>query len=84
MTHLTPLKRFVVNNTGQAEPDDLVEQRKAVKGWHNKFYQGSVPRTFIKKLGKEFYVDLEAWEKWLSERDSQIPSGNKLGRPRTK
>jgi hypothetical protein len=83
MTHLTPLKRFVVNNTGQAEPDDPVERRKAVKGWHNKLYQGSVPRTFIKKIGRELFVDLEAWEKFLAGNNSE-PFKTGPGRPRTK
>jgi len=83
MTRLIPLKRFVVKNTGQAGPNDPVERRKAIKGWHNKFYQGSVPRTFIKKIGKELFVDLEAWEKWL-EGNNPESSNPGPGRPRTK
>ena len=81
MTQLMPLKKVVVEITHQAEPDDYEAIRKAVKSWHNRLALGSIPRNVVTKLGRELFLDLDAWEQWLARRRSeQLPSGR--GRPR--
>jgi hypothetical protein len=43
---------------------------------------GSIPRYVVTKLGRELFLDLEAWDQWWEERSEQSASP-KLGRPRS-
>lgn len=82
MKQLMPLKRAVVEITNEAEPNDPQGSRRAIKSWHNRLSNGTVPRRIIRKLGRELFLDLEAWEEWLAECDNQAYP-RKLGRLRT-
>jgi hypothetical protein len=82
MTQLMPLKKAVVRVTNEAETEDEESIRKAVKSWHNRLAGGSIPRAVVVKLGRELFLDLDAWERWLEARKKQrCYSGP--GRPRT-
>jgi hypothetical protein len=83
MREIMPLTRAVVVKTHEASPDDPQENRKAIKSWHNRLYNGSIPRSVVIKLGRGLYLDLQAWEEWLEKRDHK-PDSSKPGRPRTK
>jgi len=80
MTRLMPLRRVVVELTHEAPPEDLEKIRRAIKSWHNRLSNGSIPRTIIAKLGRELFLDLGAWEDWLAAKERQH---SKIGRPRT-
>jgi len=82
MKQLMPLKRVVVEITHQAFSGDQPGIRKAIKSWHNSLAGGTIPRDVVIKLGRELFLDLEAWETWLSERYSEN-GVCKIGRPRT-
>ena len=84
MKCLMPLKRAVSKVTFEADEGDDEHIRKAIRSWHNRLQNGSIPRTLVKKLGRELFLDLQAWEEWLAEHNSQTSSNKKLGRPRTK
>lgn len=77
-----PLKKAVVIITNEASADDAVGIRKAVRSWHNRLAGGSIPRDVVTKLGRELFLDLDAWESWLLERRKKIPI-TKIGRPRS-
>ncbi len=79
MTRLMPLKRVVVEVTHEAPPGDLQEIRKAIKSWHNRLSAGSIPRSIVAKLGRELFLDLDAWERWFEDRSKEHP---RVGRPR--
>lgn len=81
MTTLMPLRRAVVEITGEAAANDDTAIRKAVKAWHNRLSNGSIPRTMIVKLGRKLFLDLHAWEDWCNERFVNTRS-KPLGRPR--
>jgi hypothetical protein len=90
MPQLLPLKRFVVEITGEAHPDDPQGLQRAVKSWHNRLQTGSIPRSVIEKIGRSLFVDLAAWEEWrLSRRrpTQSTPRGKRrsdaaLGQPK--
>lgn len=82
MKTLIPLKRVVVEITNEARAEDQSGIHKAIKSWHNRLATGSIPRSVVTKLGRELFLDLEAWEQWWEER-SQKSASPKLGRPRT-
>ena len=82
MRKFMPLKKAVVLITHEASPEDNDGIRKAVRSWHNRLAGGSIPRKVITKLGRELFLDLDAWERWLSERGKKS-NGIKVGRPRT-
>jgi len=81
MPQLLPLKRFVVEITGEAHPDDPQGVQRAIKAWHNRLQTGSIPRSVVEKIGRSLFVDLAAWETWLDERRSK-GSEVRRGRPR--
>ena len=68
---LMPLHRVVILITGEADKDDPEGIKKAVKGWHNKLANGSVPRSMFKKIGKNLYLDIEAFQDWLDNQDKK-------------
>lgn len=81
MKRLMPLKRFVVDITMEAKEENEQSIRKVVRSWHNRLANGTIPRTVVTKLGRELFVDLEAWSKWLEERQRGSPRKSP-GRPR--
>ncbi len=82
MRRIIPLRRAVVLITNEASADDQQGIKKAVKSWHNKLSIGSIPRDVIKKLGRELFLDLDAWEEWLDGR-SQRDKPRRAGTPRS-
>jgi hypothetical protein len=83
MTRIMPLRRVVVEITHEAPPEDAARIRRCVRSWHNRLSNGTVPRSVITKLGRELYLNLDAWEKWLEEQaDQSVKCGP--GRPRAK
>jgi hypothetical protein len=82
MVQLMPLRRVVVEITHEAPPEDAARVRQAIKSWHNRLSNGSIPRSVITKLGRELYLNLDAWEKWLEERSHGTVS-QPQGRPRS-
>jgi len=81
MTKLMPLRRAVVEITNEATANDDISIRKAKKAWHNRLANGSIPRHVVTKLGRELFLDLEAWEKWWEQRTQELVNP-KRGRPR--
>ena len=81
MTKLMPLKRFVVEVTHEARDGDSDGIRKAIKSWHNRLSNGSIPRALMAKLGRELFLDLDAWQDWMGARGGQ-PGLRSPGRPR--
>jgi hypothetical protein len=77
-----PLKRVVVEITNEAHPDDDVQIKRAIKAWHNRLATGSIPRYVVTKLGRELFLDLEAWDQWWDERTQSTPA-RPVGRPRS-
>jgi hypothetical protein len=78
MTELMPLKRFVVSVTHEADSDDAAGIRRAIKSWHNRLNNGSIPRSLTVKVGRELFLDLDAWQNWIStsgERAGHVPRG---------
>jgi hypothetical protein len=83
MIQLMPLRRVVVDLTNEALPSDETGIRKAIKSWHNRLSNGSIPRSVVTKLGRELFLNLDAWEQWLEERANRsVKCGQ--GRPRAK
>ena len=83
MKQLMPLRRVVVEITNEAVPNDLQSNRKAIKSWHNRLSNGSIPRSVVTKLGRELFLDVEAWETWLLGRN-HFQEKRGPGRPRTR
>ena len=83
MTELMPLRKVVVDITHEAAHSDPGSIRKAIKAWHNRLSNGTVPKTLVVKLGRQLYLDLNAWENWLEKRKDNIVH-NGPGRPRSK
>jgi hypothetical protein len=82
MRQIIPLRRAVVLITNEASAGDDEGIRKTLKSWYNRLSIGSIPRTVVTKLGRELFLDLEAWEEWLAGRAERTrPRGP--GRPRT-
>ena len=65
---LMPLRIFVVKITNEADGDDDKSILKAVKSYHNRLANGSVPKNLFKKIGKQLFVDLIEFEKWLEKQ----------------
>jgi len=61
-----PLRRFVVEITNEANAGDDISVRKAVKAWHNRLSNGSIPRCVVTKVGRGLFIDIEEWESWLN------------------
>jgi len=80
MPNLMPLKRVVVEVTHEAQRDDNQEIRRAVRSWHNRLFGGTVPRKLVTRLGRELFLDLDAFEEWLKNKQKGRYSGP--GRPR--
>jgi hypothetical protein len=81
MKKMMPLRRVVTEITCEAAEGDDLAIRKAIKSWHNRLANGSIPRDIITKLGRELFLDLDAWEAWWVERN--LEKGRKcIGRPR--
>ena len=66
-----PLRRAVCLVTGEAELDDQQAIQKAVRAWHNRLANGSVPRSIFVKIGKHLFLDVERFERWVSEGGSE-------------
>ena len=81
MPEMMPLKRAVVEITGEAVNDDPESVRKAIRAWHNRLSSGSIPRCVVVKVGRGLFLDLIEWEKWLSDRREKKARGP--GRPRS-
>ena len=79
---LMPLRRAVVEITGEAIAGDETGIRRAIKSWHNRLATGSIPRSVVTKLGRGLFIDLEAWDQWWEER-AQKSASFQRGRPRT-
>ena len=67
-TKLMPLKRAVCIITQEADKDDQEGIRKAVKAWHNRLANGSVPRTLFRKIGKHLFIDVAEFQNWLKNQ----------------
>jgi hypothetical protein len=63
---LMPLRRFVVDVTGDASENSQQEIQQAIRRYHNRLANGSVPRSIFRKMGKELYVHLEEFKHWMS------------------
>lgn len=81
MTKLMPLRRAVVEITNEACTGDDPGIRKAIKSWHNRLANGTIPRTVVTKLGRDLFLDLGAWENWWEKR-LESKSISRVGRPR--
>ena len=66
---LIPLKQLVCQITHEASIDDEQGIKRAVKGWHNKLANGSVPRSLFKKIGRELFMDLNRFSLWLEQQE---------------
>jgi len=62
-----PLKRAVCIVTGEADPNDQQGIRKAVRKWHNRLQNGTVPRSIFVKIGRELFLDLALFEQWIAD-----------------
>jgi len=82
MTRLMPLRRAVVLVTNEASADDQKGIKQAIRSWHNRLATGSIPRTVITKLGRELYLNLDAFEAWFEQRAKE-GSRPRQGRPRS-
>ena len=83
MQKIMPLRRAVVKITHQADEDDTKSIRKAVRTWHNALANGTIPRSLVKKFGRELYLRLDNWEAWISEDDQNHERKRDPGRPRS-
>ncbi len=81
MRKMMPLRRVVTEITCESEKGDDVGIRRAIKSWHNRLANGSIPRNIVIKLGRELFLDLDAWEVWWAERSAQ-KDRKCVGRPR--
>jgi hypothetical protein len=79
---IMPLKRAVVEITHEADFDDDQAIRKAVRAWHNRLAQGTVPRSIIRKVGRGLFLDISAFREWLDEQAQDRRP--RRGRPRNK
>ena len=82
MKKMMPLRRVVTQITYEAAEGDDVGIRRAIKSWHNRLANGSIPRHIVIKLGRELFLDLDAWEAWWAETDSKTDR-RCVGRPRS-
>jgi len=63
---LIPLRRAVYSVTGEADENDDQAIRIAVRRWHNRLSNGSVLRSIFRKIGKDLFLDLSAFEDWIN------------------
>ena len=70
LSTIMPLKRFVVDITNEAREDDQQGIQKAVRRYHNRLANGTVPRSLFKKIGKELFVELRKFDEWLAHGGS--------------
>ncbi len=63
---LMPLRRFVVEITGDASESNQQKIQQAVRKYHNRLANGTVPRSIFRKIGKELYVHLEDFKRWTT------------------
>ena len=68
---IMPLKLFVVVVTNEAQEDDQQSIQKAVRRYHNRLANGTVPRSLFKKIGKELFVELRKFDMWLEQGGSE-------------
>ncbi len=61
---LMPLRRFVVEITGDASENNQQEIQQAVRKYHNRLANGTIPRSIFRKIGKELYAHLENFHRW--------------------
>ena len=66
LPQLLPLSRFVVIITGEAAQDDQSGVKKAVRRYHNRLANGSIPRSIFRKIGKELFVHIEDFNDWVN------------------
>jgi hypothetical protein len=83
MERIMPLRRVVVEITHQAAEDDPVSVRKAIRKWHNALANGTIPRSLVKKFGRELYLRLDNWKVWVSDDEQSIDHSKGTGRPRS-
>ena len=81
MTKLMPLRRVVTEITCEAAEGDDLAIRKSIKSWHNRLANGSIPRNIVTKLGRELFLDWDAWDSWWVERNAE-KDRKRVGRPR--
>jgi hypothetical protein len=62
-----PLRRFVIKVTGDADEGNYEEIQKAIRRYHNRLANGTIPRSIFKKIGKELYVDLVGFKLWVNK-----------------
>jgi|GEM_PF-1083938 len=84
MPNVMPLRKVVCQLTNEASAGDDQAIRKAVRAWHNRLASGTIPRAIIRKLGRELFVDVEAFEDWLAQQYSRGSERPGPGRPRSK
>ncbi len=70
---LMPLRRFVIEITGDAVESDQQDIQRAVRIYHNRLANGTVPRSIFRKIGKELYVHLEDFKRWTSTDEKTPP-----------
>jgi len=83
MREIMPLRKVVVNLTHQADPNDPKSIKTAVRSWHNGLANGTIPRQLVKKFGRELYLDLSAWQKWMFDKNMPHNNKGRVGRPRS-
>jgi hypothetical protein len=75
-----PLRTAVVEVTHEALGDDPEAVRRAVRSWHNRLACGSIPRSLVMRLGRDLFLDLGEWNRWVLSR-KEVPK--RRGRPRS-
>lgn len=75
-TNLMPLRRVVCLITKEADEHDEQSIKKAIKGWHNKLANGSVPRRLFVKIGKQLFLNLNLFEQWIKKQGEHTEGGN--------
>jgi hypothetical protein len=82
-SNLVPLRRMVTGITGEAAEDDQQQIQKAIRRWHNRLANGSVPRSLFVKIGRELFLKIDAWNRWIASKQQTV-SDRARGRPRTR
>lgn len=83
MQKIMPLSRAVIEVTNQASASDPLSVKKAVRKWHNALANGTIPRSLVKKFGRELYLRLDNWEAWVCEDEHKHNQPKGPGRPRS-
>jgi hypothetical protein len=82
MRTLMPLRKVVTEVTNEADPDDQSGIRRAIRAWHNRLANGSVPRQLVAKIGRQLFLDLDAFNDWIEGQNKQ-EAPPRRGRPRS-